>query len=336
MDNLRDQTRTYVQSVLGIETDVATVTRLKLPFFITDAYGIAELTLQLGSAPALSILLLLPTDDTYPGAVALKKHIQHVLKATEAVVVYVSKSLSVLERRSLIKQQINFIQPGYQMFVPELALDLREHFRKRRADAETSALLPASQAMLLHCLYRGWQSHTLLTANQIMGPYKYSRVTLGKVIHQLLTLDIIRPAQSKGFINHYEFSGSQAEVFQKARPYLRSPVKRKFPIDRKLHLGEGVYLAGETALASVSMLAEPASPVYGMTRKVFDSLEVTVTDGIDEQRAWVEIWSYSSLKKEQNLADEASLLLSLEDCPDERIQIALDELKERVIWLSED
>ncbi|MFB3302516.1 hypothetical protein [Pseudomonas sp. AMR01] len=336
MDNLSAETRAYIESILGTKTEVETTNGLNLPFFITDAYGISELTLQFGPLPALSILLLLPVDNTYPGAVALKKHIQHVLKATDAVVVYVSKSLSAQERRSLINQQINFIQPGYQMFVPELALDLREHFRKRRTDAEPSALLPASQAMLLHCLYRGWQSHTLFNANQIMGPYKYSRVTLGKVIHQLLALDIIRPAQIKGFISHYEFSGSQAKVFEKARPYLRSPVKRKLPLKTKLPLGDGVYLAGETALARNTMLAEPALPVYGMTKKIFDSLELTMADGIDEQRAWVEIWSYASLKKEHNLADEASLLLSLEDCPDERVQIALDELKGSVTWLLED
>lgn len=60
----------------------------------------------------------------------------------------------------------------------------------------------------------------------------------------------------------------------------------------------------------------------------------TVTDSVDETRAWVEIWAYQSLSAEQGIADEASLLLSLQDNPDERVQIALDDLKEKVTWLA--
>ncbi|MNG30535.1 hypothetical protein D3C84_1161670 [compost metagenome] len=89
------------------------------------------------------------------------------------------------------------------------------------------------------------------------------------------------------------------------------------------------------------MLAEPVQPVYGMTKKQFDAMveqnALKVADSVDETRAWVEIWAYRSLKTENHIADEASLLLSLEDNPDERIQIALDEIKEKVEWLkSED
>jgi hypothetical protein len=340
MPSLLTATRAYVESVLGLKVDLKTVSGLNVPFLIKDAYALTELNLQFDPETQLQVLLLLAVDDDYPGAVTLKKHITQVLKATDAVVVYVNKSLSAQERRSLIGQRINFIQPGYQMFVPELAMDLREVFRKRRTiDAQPDALLPAAQAMLLQCLYRGWQSHELFTANQIMGAYKYSRVTLGKVIQQLLALHIIHPAQSKGFISHYEFGSPQAEVFRDSRRYLRSPVKRRIPINKKLQLGQGVFLAGETALSEYSMLAEPAQPTYGMTKKVFDSLTtdaVKVADSVDERRAWVQIWSYPSIKREDGLADEASLLLSHEDDPDERIQIALHEMKEKIHWLSED
>lgn len=340
MPSLRDEIRAYLESTLGVETSLKAVSGLKVPFHIKDAYKPLELSFQFGAETQLSMLLLLPVDDDYPGAVALKKHIYQVRKATDKVVVYVSKSLSVKERRSLIGHQINFIQPGYQMFIPELAMDLRESFRKRRVEGEVTALLPAAQAMLLHCLYEGWQSHDLFTANAIMGSHKYSRVTLAKVINLMLKLHILHPGQSQGFTNCYEFSSSPADIFSRARRYLRSPVRRKVSIDRKLHLGHGVFLAGETALARYTMLAEPAQPIYGMTKQVFDGLleedAFKVTDAIDEIRAWVEIWSYSSLKREGNLADEASLLLSLEDNPDERIQIALQEMKEKVNWLSED
>lgn len=124
-----------------------------------------------------------------------------------------------------------------------------------------SVFLPAAQAMVLGCLYEGWGSDTVYNSSAITGGFDYSRVTLSKVIDQLLKLSIIHPAQSRGFTNYYSFGASQAAVFKNARNLMRSPVKRKVAIDRALHSRGGVFLAGETALAHYTMLAEPAIPV---------------------------------------------------------------------------
>mgnify|MGYP006146886347 CR=1 FL=1 len=133
----------------------------------------------------------------------------------------------------------------------------------------------------------------------------------------------------------------EAEVYAKARPCLRSPVKRKVAIDRLLQPGNGVFLSGESALATLTMLADPAQPVFGMSKKQFDSMlgeqAFKVAESLDMTKAWIEIWAYPSLKEDRHIADEASLLLSLQDNPDERVQQALDELRENVTWLkSED
>jgi hypothetical protein len=251
--------------------------------------------------------------------------------------VFVCQSLSVPERRSLIANHINFIQPGYQMFTPELAVDLRESVRKRRNEREVSVFLPATQAMVLGCLYEGWDSDTVYNSRVLMGGFDYSRVTLSKVIDQLLKLSIIHPAQSKSSANYYSFNASQAAVFKNARNLMRSPVKRTVAIDRTLHSRGGVFLAGETALANYTMLAEPAIPVYGMTKKQFDIMvedrAFKLTDMVDDTKALVEIWAYNSVMAEKNIADEASLILSMADNQDERVQIALDVLKENVTWL---
>ena len=222
-----------------------------------------------------------------------------------------------------------------------MAMDLRQSFRTRHNEVEVSALLPAAQAMVLARLYEGWDSDTVFTSSAILGDFKYSRVTLAKVIDQLLKLSIVQPAQSLGFKNFYSFDALPPELFKKARHFMRSPVKRRVAIDRVLHARNGVFLAGETALAKCTMLASPAKPVFGMTKKQFDTMvfeqKLKVTDAVDEIRAWVEIWAYRSLAEDKNIADEASLLLSLEDNPDERVQQALDDLKEGISWLkSED
>ena len=344
MPALKDDIRLYLESILGADVTIKPASALKVPHYIKESYQLANLVVSLGDASRashLSMILLLPVNDQYPGVVTLGKHLVQVRKVTDEVIVYACRSLSVSERRSLIASQINFIQPGYQLFIPELAMDLRERIRARRNEQAVSALFPAAQAMLLARLYEGWDREKPFSSHAIMEGFKYSRVTLGKVIDQLTTLEIIHATENPGFKKLYSFTATPAAVYAKARPCLRSPVKRKVAIDRLLQPGNGVFLSGESALATLTMLADPAQPVFGMSKNQFDRMRgeqaFKVAESLDMTKAWIEIWAYSSLKEDQHIADEASLLLSLQDNPDERVQQALDELRENVTWLkSED
>jgi hypothetical protein len=336
MSTLQKHIRPYLETVLGASAQIKAAPDLKIPFYLKDAYRLAELTLQLGTQP-FSLLLMISVEDEYPGAVTLRKQLRQVEKATDKTVVFIYTSLSASERRSLIGNNFNFIQPGSQLFIPELAMDLREQVRKRRNHQVVSTLLPAAQAMLLGCLQKGWDSGRLYTSTAIMGDLRYSRVTLSKVVEQLRMLGIIQDAQGESATNVYSFDAPPEHIFRRAKQWMRSPVRKKVAIDRQLPAGDGVFLAGESALAKYTLLAGPAQPIYGMTRNTFDLLlegkTFKVADSVDDTRAWIEVWAYPSLKAKSDIADEASLLLSLEDNPDERVQIALDEIKEDVKWL---
>ena len=339
MPNLHNEAKTYIESVLGMKVRLERA-HPRVPFNIRDIYRTYELSIPMGHHSALTLMLLVSREDAdYPGVVRLKKHVELVRKVTQHVVVFVCRSMTAQDRRSLITHQINFIQPGFQMFIPEMALDLRESFRQRREKSEVTALLPAAQAMLLSCLYAGIPDETYFTTNALLGDLGYSRVTLSKAVDQLTSLEVIIPAKSELHWKTYTFSGSPAEVFQKAKQFLRSPVKKRVGITRNtIPMAPGVCLAGETALAKYTMLAEPKQSVWGMTKKVFDNMlaleAFEVIESVDAIEEWVEIWTYPSLAQRQCIADAASLFLSLEDNPDERIQIALDELKEKVKWLA--
>ncbi|WCM48957.1 hypothetical protein OH720_18270 [Pseudomonas sp. WJP1] len=339
MPNLQDEAKAYIESVLGVTAHL-TPMPLRVPFNIRDSYKTYELSIPMANHSALTMMLLVSRAEVdYPGIVKLQKHIDLVRKVTNQVITYVCRSLTIQDRRSLITHQVNFIQPGFQMFIPEMALDLRESFRRRREQSEVTSLLPAAQAMLLSCLYAGKTDESYFTTNALLGDLSYSRVTLSKAVDQLKSLEVITPAKSELPWKTYAFSGSPAEVFRKAKQYLRSPVKKKIGITRNaIPMAPGVFIAGETALAMCTMLAEPKQAVWGMSKKVFNDMlaleAFEVIESVDAIEEWVEIWAYPSLTESQHLADAASLFLSLEDNPDERIQIALDELKEQVKWLA--
>lgn len=338
MSNLHDNAKAYVESTLGVSARLEPV-KLKVPFCILDSYKIFELTIPLMNASELVMILLVPGNaDDYPGIVKLKKHLDQIREATDEVITYVRHDLTPYDRRSLISHQVNFIQPGLQMFIPEMALDLRENFRLRRAKREWNALLPATQAMMLSCIYSAKTNEACLTTNALLGDLRYSRVTLSKAVEQLTSLSLIIPTQNGTSRNTYSFNGPPREFFCKLRPHLRSPVKKKIGITRNtMPMALGVFMAGETALANYTMLAAPQNPVWGMTREVFNKMlelkAFQVMDSVDSIEEWIEIWAYPSLALDSHIADEASLLLSMEANPDERVKIALDELKDRIPWI---
>jgi len=339
MANLQDDAKAYIESVLGLRACLKNVL-LKVPFYLRDTYGIFELTTHLTSESALVMILLVPTQQSeYPGVVQLQKQLAQLRKATEGVIVCVYNTLTPHDRRSLITHRLNFIQPGFQMFIPEIALDIRDSFRQRRAQREVITLLPATQAMLLACIYSGKTNVTHLKTSALLGDLNYSRVTLSKAVEQLSSLLLIAPDQRDFPRKTYNFIGKPRDIFSRAKDHLRSPVRKKIGITRnRLPTTPGVFMAGETALANYTMLAEPRHRIWGMTREVFNDMlnlnAFEVSDSVDTIEEWVEIWAYPSLTAGDQIADKASLLLSLEATSDERVQIALDELKGKLFCIS--
>ena len=59
-------------------------------------------------------------------------------------VVYVTRTFAPYECKRLIEQKVPFLVPGNQRYLPDLGIDLREHFRKPTVAAHT-ALSPATR-----------------------------------------------------------------------------------------------------------------------------------------------------------------------------------------------
>ncbi|MEG3132384.1 hypothetical protein SC206_02220 [Rouxiella sp. T17] len=330
--NAIDEAKEYIEATLGLNVEFKPTRKFKLPFFIQDSYKFFPICLKLGDNAIFSALLIEPVTGTYPGVVTLRKNLGQIEKVTDDTLIFLNSCFSASDRRSMIRDQINFLQPGFQMYIPELALDLREARRIRREKRVAVKLFPAAQAILIANLHSGWSTNQEYTARQLMGTYNYSRVTLAKVVEQFISHGIIDTGNKT---NHYQFTGSESDIYQKAYPFLKSPIKNRVAINRIIEVDDDVFVSGESALARYSMLAEPTLPVYAMTAQTFSKRlsisQFSIAEGIDQIAAYVEIGTYQSQKKQ--VADELSLMLSFATDKDERIQIALDEIKEKIGWL---
>ncbi len=219
-------------------------------------------------------------------------------------------------------------------YLPDLGIDLREYFRQR-PQAPDTALSPATQAMLITALLRKpWQADW--QPAEVVAELGYTPMTLSRAVKEL-TAAGIATLHTEGRARWLRMERPAAETWEHAKPLLRSPVKRRVwahPIP-KLKLPH-VRLAGLSALARYSMLAEPQWPIYAVSPAQWKAATQAGIEILPEQLAgaceW-QLWHYNpALVPDSATVDPLSLTLSLQDETDERVQLALGELTQHFPW----
>lgn len=252
----------------------------------------------------------------------------------EIPVVYVTGALASYERKRLIEQKVSFLVPGNQLYLPDLGIDLREYFRKPPAAPDT-ALSPATQAMLIAVLLRTpWRAEW--QPAEVVSELGYTAMTLSRAVKEL-TAAGIATSRTEGRARWLHAERTAAQTWERAKPLLRSPIKRRFwarpvPKWKPPHVRQ----AGLSALARFSMLSEPQWPIYAISPAQWKTAThagiVTLPEPLPGACEW-ELWHYNpALIHESETVDPLSLTLSLQGNTDERVQLALDELKARFPW----
>ncbi len=137
----------------------------------------------------------------------------------------------------MIEQKVPFIVPGNQMYLPMLAIDLREHFRRIREESPTFS--PSTQVVVLHALLRA-AGHVLIPAE--MAPrLAYSAMTMTRAFDELETANLAE-VTVRGRERCLRFTGGRKEIWGNALPFLRSPVSKRLLV-RRTKEAEGAILA---------------------------------------------------------------------------------------------
>lgn len=247
-------------------------------------------------------------------------------------------ALASYERRYLMEQKVPFLVPGNQLYLPDLGVDLREYFRSRNK-RHLQTLNPATQAMFLWFLLNKptqdeWQLSEAALALQ------YTAMSASRASAELVNLGFF-DEQLIGRHKYLHLKFSREETWEKAKPYLKTPVKREIwtTDDIQLHASE-MRFAGFTALSKLTMINDDGTPCYAISvSKWRDLLRYGVTELVEWELGsthW-QIWSYEptikSCKEEKYcLVDQFSLWLSLKGETDDRVQMALQELEEGFRW----
>lgn len=317
----------YVRETLGVSVKATSWSGAdRLPHFLRERYTFAQAKLL-----GLHALLVVDTNSEEQPPAVVRKHLDMVQTKQPVDIIYVRTRVTAYNRKRLVEQRVPFIVPGNQMYLPMLAIDLRENFRRIREEIPTFS--PSTQVVVLYALLR--DARQVLIPTEIAPMLGYSAMTMTRAFDELETASLAE-VEVRGRERCLRFNEGRKKIWEKAQPFLRSPVNKRIYI-RGTEAAADAIRAGLTALAHYSMLAAPAYTTYALSREDWKELRkqhrITELPDQDPDASEIQVWWYPpALFAEQGIVDRLSLYLSLKADHDERTESAIEEMMEKFRW----
>jgi len=265
----------------------------------------------------------------------LIKHLKVLSEGIEAQPILVLNQLNPEQRERLISNKIPFVVSKSQLFLPFVFMDFRKEILERK-DISLQ-FTPATQLIFLYVFYHNEEK---FIAKDISTFCKVSIMTVNRSLSTLLEFGIIeKVGYAKNVV--YKKIKPKKEMFEICKENLINPIRKKAYISQQesIYINTNLVPAGEYALSRLGMLTEKGTKQYAIDNETYKELmrynkKISYIDWIDINHIELEIWKYDPKLIENNLefsVDWLSLYLSLRDEEDERIQIELNLLLEK-LW----
>ncbi len=320
MENLKK----YLKDALGIETEVNPLkaARLKaLPMYIAEEYSFQLIKLYQQDILLVFVQHSFTTD-------GLRKHLDTIRATFDTITVAVINQLEAYKRLRLIEKKIPFIIPGKQMYLPDLLIDLKEFGVKPKGQPQN--MQPAAQFLLLYHL----QVDSLegINLKGIAEKLSYNAMTITRAAYFLHNIGLCSLQGTKDKFLHFE--GNKKELWVKAEPLMSNPV-RKTQYYNGWIKDKNLYKSDMNALAYYSDINEDVIDYYAVKPgypRLIGGVNLKITGPL-EGNICIEEWKYNPcLLTQTEFVDPLSLYLCFRNKPDERIEMALEQIINNMVW----
>ena len=311
----------YINEILEARLIFGTLNKTfqkKLPLYLRGIYKIKKAFLF-----NKELLLLEQKTKENLTAEQYRKQIILIENTFNMPAVLVLGQIEAYNRKRLIEKQIAFIIPGKQMYIPQLLTDLREY--RNTAEKKKEKLQPAAQLILLYHLLK--ENLEEINFKMIAEKTNYTQMTVTRSTKELAEkqLCMIKGSKEKRII----FDEKRKIIWNKAQPYLQSPIKREIYIDDFIDKTL-IFKSGLTALSNLTNLAGEPLECFAIAKTDYMYLKkhngINITNEI-EGRICLEIWKYApGILAKNGTADPLSLYLAFKDKEDERIEMEIKEM----------
>ena len=258
--------------------------------------------------------------------------------------VFLFQGISSIRRQRLVEQHVPFIDPGKQLYLPQLLMDLHE-VKIKSPPLRTNTLTPATQRIFLALLQSPENCAHNLTRKELGKLLGYSKMTLTRAFQEMEQHKLINLTKEGRTLTH-QLPLPPKELWEKAQPVLTSPVRETLYLYAPpKELRDLATEADYTALAHQTMIADNPIPCLAINGKDFKhftpALHICPDEDRDSATAALQIWQYppqiwapsdGANKGKNKQPDPLSLYLTLRDDTDERTQQALEQLITQITW----
>jgi len=246
----------YLKNITGTVPEISVLTDStlkKIPFFLRDHY-----TLQIVTLMGHSFVVATEKNQITVKPSQFIAHADLLRKTLDTDIAFAFTTLPAYLRQRFVQNGIAFIVPGTQMFLPFMMMDFRSRTRNAvnvAGDAEGRISMPGQMVLLYHLQCEPIENRTL---GQLSKQFNYSAMTLSRVLAELAKRGICE-THKDGVRKYPKFVASGHDLWEKALPYLQTPITAietaridENNIKRFPH-------AGITALSDYTMLADDPS-----------------------------------------------------------------------------
>ena len=258
---------------------------------------------------------------------AYKKQYQKIKQITNLQIVLHLKSITQYQRKTLIEEHIPFVVEKSQIYLPFLAISLTEKFQEI---TEVEKFSPITQLVFLYMFY----NKEKISATDLALKINCTAMSVTRAYKALVDCDLFH-TENVGVKKYIVPESDGGELLRNAENYLINPIEKIIYLQKNIELSEYIT-SGLHALSKKTMLNATEDDVhYAVHRKKQFRLEDIVPKAlyIAKKAIAVEKWSYDpAILAVNNMVDDISLILSLKDNKDERVQMEVDRLRSKYQW----
>lgn len=321
-----EQTLNYLKQIFGKELSIENNKSCNVfPLYLTERYNCLFIRFPNDEK---TYTLMKPIVKQEINIIQLKKQMQQIYKYSETIAVFVFEYLRISQRNSLIQNQIPFVQPDNQVYIPAsmICLNKKEIIEKEYDEAFSIAAQVVYIYILLHFIKE-------TNAPRLSEEIPYSKITLNRALAELVSRGLLY-TEGKNTRKIYR-TIDRKELWEKGKKYLFNPVQKVYYAKSFTHY-QSLLLSNETALSRLGTILNPGMTCfYAASMEQIKQLDqnkfIEKYEIVTEDYSVIEQFKYNPrFLSKSNYIDIISLYAQLKDSDDERIQIALEELLEEL------
>lgn len=252
----------------------------------------------------------------------IRKQISQIKKFSDCIPVMVFDELRLTQRNALIQADFPFVVPNYQIYIPNVMLNLLEKdVIKKEYNLEFSV---PTQVVFIHLLLNDIKE---MNARKLLNDLPFSVATINRSLNELVARELLYTVGNN--TRKIYRTIIKKEFWNKGKEFLFNPVAKTYYIKNKIN---DFLMSNELALARLSWsLNDSRLSYYAVNtneiNEIDDKMFIDKFNLFDDEYCVLEHFKYDpKILSNSQYIDVISLYAQFKDSKDERIQIALDEI----------